>query len=346
MRERRSTPPPYRDAQVEARGITRDLLRYVGDGIDAALRRAVTELEALLNRLPDGTPDQRYAALKQSIHIIQAQQLRFRLALQRVTEEGRDSSFADVLDAWQAATDEAAKAVDVPDATLGSVLIPRTTMLAAYEGVGGAQNFRTLLTSAATDGYRRIDDVIRAAILKGQTFDALAKDLRQFVRGGDDGGGDLGQAFRTVRFNALRIGYSEIHNARAEAEVQHFALDPLVRAVAWRLSPDRGTLVGPDICDVLAVNNFYGLGAGIYPVTAVPFPPHPFDRCERVPIVRDISEIDEPKPNPGLEWPNHGLKVPRRNALSQGALGRLAEGTESLLRASVLHPAHQSLLRP
>lgn len=282
MADRRTAPLPYRQAQRAAREIERRLLREVGANIDRALRQAADRLTNLLVRLPDGAPEVRRAALERSLDIIQRQRQELATKVLRATQEGREASFRDVLATWQDATAAAAKAVGIPNATLGAVLVPRVTQLAAFEATGGARLFRTLVARAADDGFQRVNDLIRGAIAEGKSFDSLAKALRPFVRGAVEGGAgdaaDLAAAFRTVRFNATRIAYSEIHNARAEAEVQHFVADPLVRAVAWRLSPDRGTLRGPDACDTLAETDFYGLGAGVYPVTSVPLPPHPFDR--------------------------------------------------------------------
>lgn len=338
MANRRTAPASYRAAQMQARSTEDDLLRQVGAEIDRALRLAVEQFEALLRQLPDGSESERRAALTHSLHILQDQRLLLEQRLAQATLDGRTTSFEDILEAWQDATKEAARAVGVPRAALGEVLVPRTTMLAAYQHVGGAELFRTLLGTAAADGYQAVNDLIRHAIITGKSFDALATDLRAYVRGGDEGG-NVADAFRTVRFNATRIAYSEIHNARAEAEVQHFALDPLVGAVAWRLSPDRGTLRGPDICDILAANDFYGLGPGVYPVASVPLPPHPFDRCERVPIVRPISQVDAPKPTPPLSWPGR-LVVPRATQLSTARHAAVTREAEQLLRTSADHPAN------
>lgn len=287
---------------MEARDIERRLLREVGVEIDRALRQSAERLAALLRQLPDGTPEVRRLALERSLHILQQQRQELATKLLRAARDGREASFQDILATWQDATAEAAKSVGIPNATLGAVQIPRLTQLASFEATGGARLFRTLVARAAADGFAAVNDLIRAAIAEGKSFDSLATALRPFVQGRVGGGAgdatDLAAAFRTTRFQATRIAYSELHNARAEAEVQHFAADPLVRAVAWRLSPDRGTLRGPDECDVLAETDFFGLGAGVYPVNNVPLPPHPFDRCERVPIVRPISQIDLPKPTP------------------------------------------------
>jgi len=306
-RERRSAPKPYRQAQLEARSVERRLLREAGAAIDRALRQAAERLAALLRTLPDTTPEVRRIALEHSIHVIQQQRQALATKLLFAAQDARNASFDDVLAVWQDATAEAAHALDIPNATLGAVQIPRVTQLAAFEATGGARLFRSLVARAAADGYAAINDRIRAAIAEGESFDSLAKALRPFVQGAVGGGAgdatDIAAALRTVRFNATRIAYSELHNARAEAEVQHFAADPLVRAVAWRLSPDRGTLHGPDECDILAESDFFGLGAGVYPVDNVPLPPHPFDRCERVPIVRPLSQIDDPKPDPAPQYP-------------------------------------------
>jgi hypothetical protein len=40
----------------------------------------------------------------------------------------------------------------------------------------------------------------------------------------------------------------------------------------------------------------YGLGPGVFPLDAVPLPPHPYDRCERTPRTRPWMEAGEPKP--------------------------------------------------
>jgi hypothetical protein len=210
--------------------------------------------------------------------------------------------------------------VGLPNAAFGAVLTPRTTLLAAYENVGGAKLFRTLITRAADDGYRAVNDAIRSGILEGKSFEALARELRPFVQG----------TFETVRFNATRIAYSEIHNARAEAEVQHFAEDPLIEAVAWRLAPDRGSNRGPDACDALAENDFYGLGPGVYPVHAVPLPPHPFDRCERVPITRPLERANDPKPAPGRQTSK--IEVSRSKGMSDAARQNMERQTRAALQ--------------
>lgn len=279
MASRRSAPVSYRLAQRQARAIERELLGRVAGQIDRALLQATQRIEALLLRLPGGTPEARLRALRASADVFRFQRQRLVQQMERALAAGRRTSYADVIAAWQDAAKRAAKTVGLPQAALGAVLTPRTTLLAVYENVGGARLFRTLLARSAADGFRAVDDILRAGILEGKSFEKLARELRPFVKGAVKGGAggavSAASAFRTVRFNALRISYSEIHNARAEAEVQHFSEDPLIESIAWRLSPDRGSNRGPDICDEYATADAHGLGPGIFPVNAVPPPPHP-----------------------------------------------------------------------
>jgi hypothetical protein len=213
--------------------------------------------------------------------------------------------FEEVERVWKIAATAAAKA-EIP--------APPLTMLGAYENLGEIP-WRTLISRHVANAAGEVRAIITRGITHQVDPDALARALRPYMQGAeafhaafgsfDDAtrrmlqvqSGPLADAAKRLNFNARRIAFSELHNARQEAEVQHFALDPLVEAVGWRLSPYRGPYARiPDICDVLAQQDFYGLGPGVYPVDAVPVPPHPHDKCERVPIVRKWAERGTPKP--------------------------------------------------
>src|SRR5690606_3258478 len=63
----------------------------------------------------------------------------------------------------------------------------------------------------------------------------------------------------------------------------------------------------PDICDLYANQNLYGLGPGGYPPDAVPSTPHPNCLCVRVAIVdrfhtrRELARLNG-EPEPPREW--------------------------------------------
>src|SRR5947209_6346487 len=151
---KRTAPVSYRLAQRQARAVERDLLRRTGKVIDDALGRAIRELTALLNRLPGSTPEARLAALHRSIDVLVQSRNRLIQQIDRAVVAGRRTSFTDVIAVWEEAAKHAATAVGLPNAALGAVLTPRITMLAAYENVGGARLFRTLIGRAVNDGYR------------------------------------------------------------------------------------------------------------------------------------------------------------------------------------------------
>ena len=244
--------------------------------------------------------------------------------LARAVSSGRATAFGEILGLQQQAALAVAKQVGVPNGALGAILAPNVSMAGVWESLGkGAATWRTVLgshvLSAADDAQR----VVTAALLGGTGPDELARRLRPYLQGSEPfreafkGAGDWTNAMlrdagfaedaRKLRYNADRIAYSEIHNARSEAEVQAFAADPFVAAVRWTLSPNRGTLRGPDACDGLAESDLYGMGAGVYPVTDVPIAPHPWCSCERLPIARDPSQVGLPKPT-GTFNPNALIK--------------------------------------
>jgi hypothetical protein len=148
-------------------------------------------------------------------------------------------------------------------------------------------------------------------------------------------------AARQMEFNARRIASAELRNASHEAQVQHMMADPLIVAIEWTLSPLHRDV---DVCDSLASADWYGLGPGVYPVGAVPAPPHPFDACANRSVARPAREADQPKPAPDRRslsdsdvvqqvGPLRGLKRERADRIVREARGAVERGEEALRRA-------------
>lgn len=256
--------------------------------------------------------------------------MRLKDLLQVAVSTGRQTSFDAILGIQNDATLAVARATDIPNNLLGAVRTPNVTMAGAWESLGtGSATWKTLLSRYSDGAVDDVQRVVTVSMTAGVSPDELAKRLRPYVRGaetlpqamkGVDGLSDrdlaqllnnpaTAQSAKMLRHNAARIAFSEVHNARGEAEVQAFAADPFVNAVRWQLSPNRGTQTEPDVCDALADSDFFGLGKGVYPVTKVPVSPHPWDRCERVPVTRPLSEVDRPKPNPDRVLPFAEAKI-------------------------------------
>jgi hypothetical protein len=279
--------------------------------LDRALLEYAERLIVTLKALP---PDRRQAADRMSKIILQ---LRDKLHKQMETavDGSRKVSFDEILKLQQEATLKVFNAHGVNADLLKRIQIPNLTMAGQWESLGkGAATWRTLLRGHVKNAVDDAQHVVTRALLEGMSPDELSKRLRPYVLGAESfqeafrGAGEITDAIlkdpvqtgaaKRLRFNADRIAFSEIHNARGEAELQAFAQDPFVEAVKWQLSPNRGKVRRPDGCDGLAKTDFFGMGPGIYPIAQVPTFPHPFCRCERVPVPRGIEDMHKPKPNP------------------------------------------------
>jgi len=309
---------PYRQAQINARRRVNSLSLESLRRIDRSIERFADDLEALLARLPK-EDNILQSSLTRAMQILQTRvRVRLRDLLQTAVSTGRQTSFDAILGIQKDATLAVAKASDIPNNLLGAVRTPNVSMAGAWESLGtGAASWKTLMSRYSDGAVDDVQRVVTTAMTAGVNPDELAKRLRTFVQGAET----LPEAMRglpmsdkqlaqllndpatarqakNLRHNAARIAFSEVHNARGEAETQAFAADPFVNAVRWTLSPNRGTQTEPDVCDALADTDFYGLGKGVYPVAQVPVSPHPWDRCEKAPVTRPMSEVDRPKPNP------------------------------------------------
>jgi hypothetical protein len=319
MKPRNPNFSAYRQAQLKARARAWALRLQALGRLDEALWKYATTLEKRLAALPAG-PAQvtRRLAAERSLQITQQMAADLADSLGKAVAEGRDVAFEDILKIQTDASLAVAQSVDVPDALLGAVVKPNLTLAGAWESLGaGSATWKTLLKGYVQNAAQETQQIVTQALLEGVSPAELSRRLRPYVLGAEpfqkafQGAGAItdkmlrdplltGEAKR-LRYNADRIAFSEIHNARGEAEIQAFAADPFVKAVAWRLSPNRGKIRRRDACDGLASTNYYGLGPGVYPVMRVPTSPHPFCRCERVPISRPLSEIHQPKPDPPLQ---------------------------------------------
>lgn len=339
------TRESYRRAQVAARNAELAIEARQAREIAAAMRHYGDELARGIARLPGGE-----RGVRESVALMRRSADRLEREIARLTGEGRTLGFEKIQEIWTKAGLDVARIEGVPEALLGAVRAPPVSLLGAYEAVGGANHWRTLIPRYVANAAEEANAIVRGALLQGVSPEQLARRLRPYVSGAEPfhkafkemEGVDLRQlkahdrqAARALNYNARRIAVSETHNARSEAEVQHFINDPLVRAVAWRLAPDRGSVEGGDECDVLATEDFYGLGPGIYPVDQVPITPHPFDRCERVPITQDEPSENRlgMKPLKG----SHEAKLPR--GLTETRADRLRERLDNVMVRSYDQPA-------
>jgi len=149
---------------------------------------------------------------------------------------------------------------------------------------------------------RQINRIIVRAISTGQSAASTARVLRNFAKSplslADRKDlrrlrGDMRRLGSSLRFRSERLARTEIANAYHEAERRSAARSPIILGLKWNLSAAHPEL---DICDSLASANDFGLGAGVYPPSSLPFLPHPHDLCFVTSVLRPVKDWDKPKP--------------------------------------------------
>lgn len=344
-------PEAYREALVASRSRFNTIRREEASRITSELEDYVTFLTGRLEGEFGPISGARAEELRRAREINEQAAQRLRQRLTSGTEVARNTLFEDTLDIWERSGLAAAESVGIDAAALGAVRPPPTTLLGAYESVGAAQNWRTLLRGHISDAATEANTIVRTSMQQGVGFEELERRMRRYVVGSEEFDDafskvktttgeftkidlreipqDARKAAGQMRFNSRRIAWSEMRNARHEAEVQHMLRDPLIKGVKWRLSP---THDHTDSCDMLARANWYGLGPGVYPVNRVPPPPHPMDACENMSVGRDASKMGDPKPDPNRRLTGQDADLPDAGDMTENQAERIREEAERAVR--------------
>ena len=138
----------------------------------------------------------------------------------------------------------------------------------------------------------------------------ITADTRRFLeRVQRTGGADIDDTVRTwvqgrAQNQAMTIARTEGMAAQAQAYVESTQGEEWVKGYRWNLNPAHKR---PDVCDVMASQDNYGLGPGGYPPDAVPPLAHPNDLCFFSSIVDDDHfarrrAIRNGEPEPPRPW--------------------------------------------
>lgn len=336
---------PYNRALLAARARRGQLDRATLLALRRILQRWTDRLAATVAGMTPGTPAFRTRLVLTEL----GRDLDRELAA--LVSGARRLSFERTLELWERAGALVAESAGVPLASLGAVRTPAFTLFGAYDAAGSAATWRTLLRAHTASAVRDVANVMALAFAEGVGPEELSRRLRRYVAGSEpfrklfeevptEAGTavklDLRrlpfadrEAARRMRQNADRIAVTELHQARGEAELQHFLRDPWVKAVQRQLSPDRGSAVIPDACDYHAGEDMYGLGPGTYPIDrAPPIALHPYDRCEYMPVTRSTRDAFRagrvaPKPSPASFTDPATWRVEGADSLSETARARI-----------------------
>lgn len=103
-----------------------------------------------------------------------------------------------------------------------------------------------------------------------------------------------------VLYAAHRVVRTEMNRAYVESNVASLAQHPDVIGIRYLLSPLHPKT---DICDMYAAANLYGLGPGVYPPDAVPYPAHPQTLCTIEAVFADeVTDADRAGKQTWSEW--------------------------------------------
>jgi len=151
-----------------------------------------------------------------------------------------------------------------------------------------------------------LDKIIGAGVSRGESAVNLSKDIQNFlINPTIDVGTSWTTAIQksatgrgTVHYNALRLARTEINNSYRETLILSNDANPITLGVKWNVSKSHAAKPSsPDICDVWAELDEYGLGPGVYPAGRTPID-HPNGMCYLTEVLRPAAQWDEAKVTP------------------------------------------------
>ena len=169
--------------------------------------------------------------------------------------------------------------------------IPQTVM-ADYANRVDVEGLKISPNIWANSQTALIENQVMAAIVRGQSAISLARNLEKFVLGGSIGMG------HSIRYKTMRLARTEINTAYHESRRLTAITSPVVQGMQWRLSNRHPKW---DVCDLLADQDLYQMGKGVYPPGQLPPKPHPNCICYTMDDLRDPVLWDSPKPEIALK---------------------------------------------
>ncbi len=166
----------------------------------------------------------------------------------------------------------------------------RDSLRAAVEGAiargeSSAQAAQRYLREGAP-----VPDALRAGMAAGQPG-AIGRAVESLLTENATGNPD---------YLLQRVLRTEINRAYTESYVATVAQHPDVVGVKFNLSPAHPR---PDICDLYASANLYGLGEGVYPPGQHPYPAHPNTLSFLTTVFNDdVTDADKAGKETAFDW--------------------------------------------
>lgn len=215
-------------------------------------------------------------------------------------------------------------------ATLELLASQGSALAVSFQGLGTATAQAWLSRPVLSQAFKTIrrdsiataDRIIGSALVRGASSVQLGRELRGSIIGSEGLPTDILVDRRRIGYAAIRrMGYlptpenlrrvkrqaskvamraqliarTEIMGAQHELGGQLAMASPVVAAIQWFLSHRH---VVPDVCDVLANADLYGMGAGMYHPERLPSRPHPRCMCGHRHVLRPVEDWDKPREAP------------------------------------------------
>jgi len=303
----------------------------------SAIRRASLKAQRTMNRFDDAVRKdltrlykQTIANLSQDIHLASSQQGDVSLnVLQRLLNQANKTlaTLENSRDGLLASGISTAVNTGAGVFAIESAVLTNSLTNLATDAARAARDFIAADGLQLSDRIWRVDahaqrvvkEAIEQSVLQGHSASQAASE---FLARGQAVPGDIinktkaAQASKIINKinqsllkdkgsplnNALRLFRTEINRAHGIAYQNTAFSHPDVVGTRFLLSPNHPK---PDICDMHAKVNRYGLGAGVYPQGKSPWPAHPNTLSyESTVWIEDITEADKKGKQTRIDWLN------------------------------------------
>ena len=253
-----------------------------------ALEMASSQLMALIAQMTES------GELEEDERIDRGLYLAKRMAIQNLMDQLGEGISEDISATAAAVTEETValmedltEKLDDEDLDLSNFAgIPQTVM-ADYANRVDVEGLKISPNLWANNQTALIENQVMSAIVRGQSAISLAQNLEKFVLGGSIGMG------HSIAYKTMRLARTEINTAYHESRRLSAMASPVVAGMQWRLSNRHPKW---DVCDLLADQDLYQMGKGVYPPGQLPPKPHPNCICYTMDKLRSPDQWQTPKP--------------------------------------------------
>ena len=273
----------YQQSIFKSRAIPFKATKSVQERQLTALKQATSQLTSLIDQIADGEGK-----------LVRGLYLAKKMSIQTLMNQLAEGISSDISESVASVTEETASLMADITEKLGDdeldlsnfATVPQT-VLQDYAHRADVEGLKISPSIWAGHQTALIENKVMTALTRGQSATTLAKDLQQFINGGSEGMG------HSIAYKAMRLARTEINTAYHESRRLSAITSPVVAGMEWKLSNRHPVW---DVCNLLAQQDLFGMGQGVYPAEQLPPKPHPNCICYTMDKLRDPADWQKPKP--------------------------------------------------